>query len=146
VLCNQPRKDLLGARTGKGALFPLADPSRRARSHHDSLAQEAPQLLLAYEDDLDEHIDYRQHMPLAKTGRGRVTIEVLRLDGKDHLTLRADRFTLIDKYLRRLLSETGLPPEQQQEMLEELWSLAEPAQPYSAMVRAALRECGLWPR
>lgn len=144
VLCNQVREDMTGTSTGKGSLFPLSEPSQRARSHHDSLAQEAPQLLHAYEDDFDEHIDYRQHMPLAKTERGRVTIEVLRLRGKDHLTLRADRWALVDKYLR-LLVEGVLPPEEQQEAIEELWEFADATQPYSAMVRAALRERGLWP-
>lgn len=145
VLCNQVRQDSTGMPTGKGSLFPLAKPSQRARSHHDSLAQEAPQLLLAYEDDFDEHIDYRQHMPLAKTERGRVTIDVLRLQGKDHLTLRKDRWDTIERYLR-CVAEGVLPPEQRREMIEVLWGYAEATQPYSAMVRAALRERGLWPK
>jgi uncharacterized protein (TIGR02646 family) len=144
VLCNQARADTSGMPTGKGSLFPLSQPSERARSHHDSLATEIPQLLHAYEDDFDEHIGYRQHMPIGKTERGRVTIDVLRLQGKDHLTLRADRWILVEKYLRRL-SEAVLPPEQQQEMLEELWGFAGESQPYSSMVRSALRERGFWP-
>lgn len=144
VLCNQPREDTASMPTGKGSLFPLFQPAQRARSHHDSLAQERPQLLHPYVDDFDEHIAYRQYMPLAKTERGQATIEVLRLQGKDHLTLRAERWQIVEKSLQRL-SEGVLPPEHQQELLEELWSFAAPTQPYSAMVRSALRERGLWP-
>jgi len=143
VLCNQPRTDTDGSATGKGTLFPLANPSERARSHHEALAQEQPLLLDPYEDDPDQHIGYRQHMPLALTLRGQATIDALRLQSKDQQARRVTLWETIARDLRLLESEE-LPEQYRQEIIEELWKLADAKRQFAAMVRAVLRSRGLW--
>lgn len=143
VLCNQPREDERGDATGKGSLFPLADPTRRARSHHDDLAQEEPLLLDPYEDDPEQHIAYSRFMPRGRTPRGEATLAVLKLRGRSQLARPRDRWEQIQKRLERLFGEPALPPEFQQECLEDLWEMAADGAEYAAMARAALRAWGL---
>lgn len=147
VFCNQSRQDTAGEPTGKGTLFPLINPTKRARSHHDSLAPEEPLLLHPYEDDPDEHIGYRQYRLHALTKKGEATIEVLKLCGKNQQTQRKDHWKRIETLLYRLFEFDGevRPPKNQQEIIEDLWALAADDAEYAAMVRAALKEWGLPP-
>lgn len=143
VLCNQPRQDPEGSPTGKGTQFPLADPAKRARSHHDSLAQEDPLLLDPYADNPDDHIGYRKYVPYPLTSRGEATIEALKLCGKSQLSRPRTTYEGVEKKLAWLDTESVLPPQYQQEIIEELWELAADDAEYAAMVRAALKEWGL---
>lgn len=142
VLCNQPRVESDGQPTGKGTLFPLADPAKRARSHHDSLADEEPLLLDPYADNPDEHIDYREYMPYPLTPRGKATIEVLKLRGRSQLARPRDAWKSVERHLDLI---GRVQPEHQQELIEALWEMADETAEYAAMVRAALRTWGLLP-
>lgn len=144
VLCNQARKDVSGAPTGKGILFPLADPARRARSHHDSLAGEGPLLLNPYEEDPETHIAYRQYMPHGRTDKGKASIDVLQLRGASQLARPRTLWERVNK-IREMISSPDLSPEFVQEFIEELWTYADSGSEFSAMVRAALHEWGLLP-
>ncbi len=145
VLCNQPRQDSEGEPTGKGTQFPLADPAMRARSHHESLAQEDPLLLDPYADNPDDHIGYRECIPYPLTSRGEATIEVLKLCGKSQLSRPRDTWAQVEKRLVLIAEGVGLPPQYQQEFIEDLWQMAGDSAEYAAMVRAALKEWGLPP-
>lgn len=155
VHCNQPRVGSDGTPTGKGMLFPLADPTKRARSHHDSLAQEEPLLLNPYEDNPDEHIGYREHIPYPLTSRGEATIEVLKLRGKSQLARPPATWKQVQERLELLGSLADIvggneeSQDQllalQQECIEQLWTMADETAEYAAMVRAGLTAWGLPP-
>jgi 5-methylcytosine-specific restriction endonuclease McrA len=65
----------------KGNTFPLADPSKRARSHLASLEEETP-VILSPGGPIDPraHIVFHQEVPKGLTELGKRTIEVVGLD------------------------------------------------------------------
>lgn len=147
VLCNQPRRDTADEQTGKGMLFPLAQEEDRARSHHDDLAREKPLLLNPYEDDPDQHISYRQYIPVPRSERGKATIEVLKLCGKDQLARPRSTYEDLEARVIEFFDrvEGGLEPDQEQQGIETLWAYAHDSAEYAAMARAALAGWGLPP-
>ena len=66
--------------TNKSDLFPLANPCRRARSHHDDIKAEDPFLLDPSSSDPRLDIRFRGDAPVGVTTRGNKTIELLDLD------------------------------------------------------------------
>ena len=96
-ICNQRHK---------GILFPLADPSQRAGSHHADLSLEQPLLLNPAETDPAPHIGFRQEVAYAIGGsrRGRRTIEVLGLNCEN---LSEERRGHLDQlnFLREVLGQ-----------------------------------------
>ena len=65
----------------KSDYFPLQHPEQRARSHLDSVDTESPLLLNPYaETELREHLTFNGSGCEHGTERGRVTVEVLRLN------------------------------------------------------------------
>lgn len=66
----------------KRELFPLADPAVRVWHHSgaEKLPEELPLLLDPTLDDPEEHISFRAFTPVARTRRGRETINTLHLD------------------------------------------------------------------
>lgn len=76
TLCNQ---------LYKRNLFPLVDPSKRAKSHHDDVSQESPLFIDPSEDDPQEHIAFREEFAYAIDGsvRGVTSIESLGLNRVD---------------------------------------------------------------
>ena len=63
----------------KGTRFPLADPSRRARSHHDDVESERPQFVDPAEHNPRDHIRFNDDLPIGTTGEGWDSIEGLGL-------------------------------------------------------------------
>lgn len=95
----------------KRNLFPLGNPTRRARSHHDDTAAEEP-LLLDPAGDPERHIGFREEVAYAVDGnpKGRATIDVLRLNREDLRETRQAhlaRVTLVLKLLERLAAVAG---------------------------------------
>ena len=89
-VCNQSHK-----RT----FFPLADASRRVRSHGQDLADETPLLLDPAADDPERSIGFRREVPFARDVRGETTIRCLGL-GRPHLQeSRADRLAAVEHSL-----------------------------------------------
>ena len=84
-------------REGKGDVFPLADASKRARSHRDDLAQEEPLLINPAEDDPEQYLSFRQEAAYAIDGnlRGKATIEVLGLNREWLIERRRERLGLL---------------------------------------------------
>jgi uncharacterized protein (TIGR02646 family) len=67
ALCNQRHKK---------SLFPLLDPSQRARSHHDDLRLEKPVFVHPKEDDPENYIGFRSEHPYGRDDLGRGKIEL----------------------------------------------------------------------
>lgn len=90
--------------------FPLADPDRRARSHRDISAHEAPIFIDPAAEDPERYISYRDHVPIAIGGdlRGEQTIEALGLRRSD---LNADRekHLAVVKTLLEVATNPGVP-------------------------------------
>jgi uncharacterized protein (TIGR02646 family) len=128
--CNQRHKK---------NLFPLFDPARRAKTPQDTIASEDPVLIDPSAEDPEQHISYREHVPIAVRGsvRGEQTIEALGLRRPD---LNADR----EKHLAqvRILHATasipGVPDELRTQALASLADVTSPASKYSLMCRAVL--------
>ena len=94
-LCNQ---------SFKKNLFPLADPTRRARSHLDDLAAEEPMLIHPADEEPSAFIGFREEMafPIDDDPRARTTIEVLGLNREELAEFRFDHLAPF-KLLRRVL-------------------------------------------
>jgi uncharacterized protein (TIGR02646 family) len=72
-------------RDNKRDLFPLKNPAKRARNHRMKVEHERPAILRP-DGDLDprDHITFEGDMPVGRTGLGRKTIDILRLDSPKH--------------------------------------------------------------
>jgi uncharacterized protein (TIGR02646 family) len=78
----------------KRNIFPLFNPMKRARNHHDDIGLERPTLLKPDDNsDPRDHIGFHEEVPVGITSRGTKTIQVLGLDRTDH----ASRLTLLNQ-------------------------------------------------
>jgi uncharacterized protein (TIGR02646 family) len=141
-ICNQQCKK---------NLFPLRNPGRRARSHHDDLSAEKPLLIDPTRVDPELHIGFRDEVAFPRAGRqsGRVTIDVLGLNRpalrerrRDHL-IPLKLLSSVRDLLRGQIAAAGpSAPKKWLARLEEIESRLEASQEgsaeYAAMARAAL--------
>jgi uncharacterized protein (TIGR02646 family) len=130
-LCNQ---------SFKKNLFPLADPTRRARSHLDDLTAEEPMLIHPADEEPSAFIGFRDEIafPIGDDPRARATIEVLGLNREELAEFRLDHLAPF----KLLLQALPLLPGDSEEA-REIQALFEqaviPRAQYSSMVRAILR-------
>lgn len=88
----------------KRNLFPLADPSVRARSHHHDVKREEPLLIDPGAMDPEDHISFRQEIafPVNGSRAGAATIDGLRLNRENLNELRRGRLNEL-RTLRELI-------------------------------------------
>jgi uncharacterized protein (TIGR02646 family) len=140
-LCNQ---------SFKRNLFPLANPGRRARTHHDELSREQPLLINPATTDPGKHIEFQREVavPVHRSRKGQATIDVAGLNREELREMRFKRLEEIEAFLnvRRLLTallaRPDPPPETAQTSAEVSRILEEACRedaPFSAMVRALCR-------
>ena len=131
-LCNQ---------SFKKNLFPLADPTRRARSHLDDLAAEQPTLIHPADEEPSALIGFREEMafPIDDDPRARTTIEALGLNREELAEFRLDHFAHF-KYLREALSL--LPPDSDlaRDIRTHFEEAVLPSAQYAGMIRAFLSD------
>ena len=83
-------------RANKRTFFPLTDPTKRALSHNDDLAQEEPLLIdPGGRVDPRDHITFQEDRAVGVTAFGRTTIEVVGLNRLDLLEARLSRLSEI---------------------------------------------------
>ena len=140
-LCNQRYKE---------NVFPLADQSKRARSHHDDVADEAPLFIHPSDDDPREFIGFREEIVYAidDNHRGETTIKELGLDRDNLNEARRERFEAATRSLRvvntltLLLEQDGHLTPELESLLEENTAAVEdylaPNAEYSSMLQDAL--------
>lgn len=128
----------------KRSLFPLADASRRAKSHHADVGREEPLFINPAERDPEEHISFRHEIPypVGGSGAGKATINALGLDREILNERRRDRL----KHLQALAELVEMQPtatadlipliRKARTLLDECTS--DPAE-YAGMSRAAAR-------
>ena len=145
ALCNQ---------RFKRNLFPLADPSKRARTHHDDLTQEEPLLIDPARDEPDDHIYFDRERIRARTERGAATIRVLGLDRSELNKIRRERYaelkysltnisevlTDIDHILEHSQDQARLASKREQldQLRRRLEEVERPEQEYAAMKHWAI--------
>jgi len=130
-LCNQ---------SFKRNLFPLADPSRRARSHLDDVAAEEPLLIHPADDDPGVLIGFRGEVafPLDEA-RAQATIEALGLNREELVEFRFDYLATI-RLLRQALPLLPADSEEARNILALFETAVQPEAQYSSMIRALLVE------
>ena len=69
----------------KGSLFPLANPKKRARSHHGNVGEESPLFVDPARDDPRQHIRFREAAAVGCTEAGRQTIDGIGLQKRRSL-------------------------------------------------------------
>ena len=132
----------------KNDLFPLVNPTMRARNHNMSVEDEKPAILKPDgAEDLRRHIKFVSDEVIWLTSRGKKTIEVLRLNSKFQ-EARVTHFAKIreawDRYINLVNSVDLKAREVALESRRWVEDAAKPDQPYSAMV-AAFLEANLLP-
>jgi hypothetical protein len=130
ALCNQRFKQ---------NLFPLTDPSKRARSHADDLAAEGPMLIHPADDEPTGFIGFREEVafPIDDHPRARTTIEVVGLNRDALVEMRLDHL----KPFKLLLQALPLLPADSEDV-RDIHALFEqavlPRAQYSSMMRGLL--------
>jgi uncharacterized protein (TIGR02646 family) len=130
ALCNQ---------SFKRTLFPLADPSSRARSHLDDLAAEQPLLIHPGDEDPSALIGFRAEMafPIDDDPRAGATIEIVGLNREELAEFRLDHL----EPFKLLLQALPLLPQDSAEAgdIRSLFEQAvRPQAQYASMMRALL--------
>lgn len=123
-------------RRHKGNLFPLVDPTCRARAPSDDLTAEEPFFVDPSAEDPELHITFREHVPCGLTERGKATILALGLDRRE---LNRDREESLQR-LRLIASVAALdvPGEALRADARDLLRKAlEPRAEYARMCRVA---------
>ena len=123
----------------KRTLFPLRDPSKRARSHQGNLSEEEPLLIHPAEEDPERFISFQKHEAVALHPRGKTTIEVLGLNQRELREARLEQYKDLER-LHTIIQLKGVLPTDfvntAQEALDK--AVSNQAQ-YSAMARAVLK-------
>jgi uncharacterized protein (TIGR02646 family) len=130
-------------RRHKKSLFPLTDPSRRARSHRDASVHEAPIFVDPAAEDPEPYIGYRDHVPIAIGGnlRGEQTIEALGLRRPD-LNADRERHLAFVKMLHAVVSNPEVPDDLQTQARHLLTKAVAGDAEYSLMCRVAVGALG----
>jgi uncharacterized protein (TIGR02646 family) len=133
-------------RRAKGNLFPLRDPTARARSHRDDVTQEAPLFVHPGHDDPERHVGFREAVAVARDARGEATVRALDLNHDDLYEVRRDRYELFAEAFEALTAMAeapDTPPAYRRGAIERLRGLRAKAQrdatEHAAMLRAAVR-------
>lgn len=127
----------------KRNLFPLANPSQRARCHTDDVAQEAPLFIHSTQQDPEQYIGFRKEIPFAIRGNrlGKATIKALGLDRELLNEVRRDRLNILI-HLRKVVETLPTNAEGRQLIEEAEAFLAKAVADdgeFAAMARAAAK-------
>jgi uncharacterized protein (TIGR02646 family) len=129
-LCNQ---------SFKKNLFPLADPTKRARSHLDDLTAEQPMLIHPADEEPSAFIGFREEIafPIDDDPRARTTIEVLGLNREALAEFRFDHLAQF-KRLREALLLLSPDSDIARDIRTHFEEAVLPRAQYSSMIRALL--------
>ena len=126
----------------KRTFFPLRGSSKRARSHHDDLAQEEPLLIHPVEENPEQYIAfYKQEAVSPKENRrGKATIDVLGLNRNELLEARLSRYRGLEVLYRivRHSERHAVPQDILTDAQTVLRDAVKDQSPYAAMARSAI--------
>ncbi len=128
-LCNQRYKR---------NLFPLREPTQRATSHHDDLAEEKPLFIHPAQEEPVAYIGFRSEIafPIGDNVRGRETIESLGLNRQPLQERRLEKYEILKtlSHVANLIPPTPESAEAQTVLAQLVQDRAE----YAAMARAVM--------
>ena len=125
-------------RNNKKNYFPLANPTRRARSHTDDIATEKPLILNpGGPEDPRHHIKFRDAIAVGSTKAGRKTVEILGLNRGPLVEERLTHLNELMLLLEIVESFASNPELKSQQLLKDarhgLTVAVQPAAVFSAM-------------
>ena len=121
--------------TYKNTYFPLANPTKRVRSHHHDVAGERPLFVDPASQDPRRHIRFDLHTPIGKTTQGRMTVKGLGLRRPDFMEDKLHLLKLIHTHHRILgLTTNSENAELQAEARQFIESAKRPEAEFSSMV------------
>lgn len=128
-------------RSYKRNFFPLADESKRARSHHDDISAEEPLLVHPAHDNPEEFIEYVGSRPRAigNNRKGRLTISRTGLD-RPFLDERRFEKYQVCKQIYQTAHTPGLDAQIQTKLRNLLDEYAQEHAEFSTMIRCALKQ------
>lgn len=134
TLCNQRYK---------ANLFPLLDATKRAKNHHDNIADETPLFINPTSQNPEHHIEFREAIVVAKDEYGQHTIESLGLNRDALKQQRAAKLELIIHLAKFVIAAEKHPEDVELKETAKKASLnllkhLQPQAEYSAMIKAAL--------
>ena len=106
--------------TYKGTLFPLEDPSQRARSHEDDVTREREQFVNPSAEDPRNHIRFEKDLPVAQTERGRHTIEGLGLCRSALTEQRLQRIKEVELNIKIVEIVEAMPSPENEAFLDDI--------------------------
>ena len=121
--------------THKRDLFPLADDTARARSHHDDVNGERPLFVDPAREDPRPHIRFRGAAVVSVTQWGRATIKGTGLRRSNLEEARMERLDHLELLCRIVELEGRVPIEQVEGARGELAEAILPSAKYSAMAQ-----------
>ena len=95
--------------TTKDTMFPLENPAQRARSHNDDLTKECERFVNPTAEDPRDHIRFVEDLPVARTERGRHTIEELDLRRSALMDQRLERIEAVKMAIDIIEIAEGMP-------------------------------------
>lgn len=133
TLCNQ---------RFKGNLFPLANSSKRARNHHESIEQEEPYFVDPYMEDPAQYISFRgaEIVTVDDSERGRVTISGLALNRDELVERRKERYDYVEIFYDLIKMSDRLDPADIAKYEKKLEECFGETKEYSGMIEAAKRD------
>ena len=130
--------------TYKGAMFPLENPSRRARTHNDDVSRERRLFVNPAEEDPRRHIRFQEDLPVARTRRGRHTIQGLGLRRPNLTETRLEWFHIVDRHIDMVKLEPSSDNRAlQREARRFIAKAMEPDAKFSSMVSDLVDSRGL---
>lgn len=129
----------------KKTYFPLANPTERARSHHDDVTRERPLLVDPVRQDPRDHIRFYDDLPTGITEQGSVTIKVIGLRRDALRQNRLSLLRLIDTFyaILQLPAEQPGNPQLQAMARTFIESAMQPDAKFSSMVSDYVVRLGL---
>jgi len=130
-------------RRHKRSYFPLVDPARRAQTHRDAVADEAPLFIDPSAEDPRPYISYREHVPIAINGNARGERTIVQL-GLRRRELSADRERHLSQLqtLHMAASLPDVPANLRARARTDLAKLIAPEAEYSLMCQIAVEALG----
>jgi uncharacterized protein (TIGR02646 family) len=135
----------------KKNLFPLLDNQKRAKNHYDNIKDETPLLINPTEQNPEKYISFNEYVPYSidDNSYGITTIKILNLTRTD---LEEKRKKLLNEFNTQLFiikkAANKIEDNDWQELAEEARQLinemALPQAKYSAMIKAAINETGIF--
>ena len=90
----------------KGTLFPLEEPAKRARNHHDDLNAESPLFVDPSQERPEEHLRFHKEVIHSLTERGKKTIDGIGLNRPHLVEARLKRLRILECLKYIVLADT----------------------------------------